>query len=65
MLVLKRKVGEQIVIDGRIVVKLLSVNGGTARLGFDASDDIVILREELRELDVSVSAASTKEVALV
>ncbi|MGB6045942.1 MAG: carbon storage regulator [Pirellulales bacterium] len=49
MLVLKRRVGENVIIDGRIVVKLLSVSGRTARIGFQAEDDVNILREEIAE----------------
>ena len=36
MLVLTRKRGEQIVIDGRIVVTLLDTRDGRARLGIKA-----------------------------
>ena len=49
MLVVKRRVGEKVIIDGCIEVKLLGVNGSTARIGFKAGDNITILREEIAE----------------
>jgi carbon storage regulator CsrA len=65
MLVLKRKIGEQVVIGGSIRVKVLSVNGTAARLGFEADEDVLILREELCEPDLGLPIAETKETALV
>lgn len=47
MLVLSRKVGEEIVIGDRIRVKVLSVRGNQIRLGFTAPQDVQIQREEL------------------
>lgn len=47
MLVLSRKLGESVVIQGRIAVKVLGIRGGTVRLGIEAPRDIAILRKEL------------------
>jgi len=47
MLVLSRKVGESVVIDGGIVVRVLSVEGGRIRLGFEAPADVSVRRSEL------------------
>jgi len=47
MLVLSRKVGEEIVIGGTIRVRVLSIQGGQIRLGFDAPREVNIQREEL------------------
>ena len=47
MLILSRKVGESIVIDGRIKVKVVGREGGEIRLGIQAPDDVWILRGEL------------------
>lgn len=49
MLVLKRKVGETVVIDGDIRVQVLGVEGETVKLGFIAPQQIEIMREELFE----------------
>jgi carbon storage regulator len=47
MLVLSRKVNEKIVIDGRIVVTVVKIEGGQVRLGIDAPGHIKVLREEI------------------
>ena len=48
MLVLSRRVGEAVLIDGeRIRVQILEVSGDTVRVGIDAARDIPILREEI------------------
>ena len=49
MLVLSRKVGEEIVIDECIRVKVIEVRGGRVRLGFDAPDFVSVLRGEIAE----------------
>jgi carbon storage regulator len=49
MLVLKRGVEEDIVIDGRIVVKVLQINSKTVRLGILAPSDMPIHRGEVWE----------------
>lgn len=47
MLVLSRKVGEEIIIDDRIRVRVLSIQGNQVRLGFVAPRDVQIHRDEL------------------
>ena len=47
MLILTRKTGESIVIDGRIVVKVLRFEGETIKLGIEASTDIAVHRQEV------------------
>jgi carbon storage regulator len=47
MLVLTRKAGERIVIDGSIVVEVLGVQGNRVRIGIHAPQDMTILRQEL------------------
>ncbi len=49
MLVLSRKVGESIVIDGDIVISVSSVQGGRVKLCIDAPRDKRISRGELEE----------------
>jgi carbon storage regulator len=57
MLILRRKIGERIVIDGRIEVTVLQVRGGKVRLGFSAPRDVRVLREEvLRPATIDVAA---------
>jgi carbon storage regulator len=47
MLVLSRKVGETVVIDGRIRIKVVRVEGDVVKLGIDAPADISVHREEI------------------
>jgi carbon storage regulator len=47
VLVMKRSVEEDVIIDGRIVVKILRVDGGTVRLGILAPTDVPIHRGEV------------------
>jgi carbon storage regulator len=47
MLILGRRIGERIVIDGRIEVTVLGIRGGKVRLGFAAPRNVRILREEI------------------
>jgi len=46
MLVLQRKVGEEIRVGDSIVVKVLAINRRAARLGIEAPASIPILRGE-------------------
>jgi carbon storage regulator len=47
MLVLSRKVGEEIVIGSNIRVRVLEVHGNQVRLGFVAPREVNIQRQEL------------------
>jgi len=47
MLVLTRKPDEGVVISGTIVVRVLGVQNGRVRLGIEAPDEVVVLREEI------------------
>lgn len=47
MLVLSRKVGETIVIDGRIQVHVARISGGRVRLLVDAPQDVPVDRLEV------------------
>ena len=47
MLVLSRKVGEKVVIDGNITVEVVRIQGNRVTLGLVAPADVKILRGEL------------------
>ncbi|XZE20501.1 carbon storage regulator [Pirellulaceae bacterium SH449] len=49
MLVLSRKVGDKVVIDGNITVEVVKINGNRVTLGIEAPASVRILRGELRE----------------
>jgi carbon storage regulator len=50
MLVLSRKINEQIVIGDNIRITVVSVRGNQVRIGFEAPPDVPIFREELHVL---------------
>jgi carbon storage regulator len=47
MLVLSRKLGEKIVINGDIVVTVVKLQNGQVRLGVEAPRGIPVFREEI------------------
>jgi len=47
MLILSRKPGESIVIDGRIIVRIMRLEGEVVKLGIDAPTDIPVHRQEV------------------
>ncbi len=49
MLILSRKAGESIVIDGRIRVKVMRVEGDVVKLGVEAPADMPVHRHEVYE----------------
>jgi carbon storage regulator len=49
MLVLRRKAGEAIVLNGTITIHVLAVEGERVKLGISAPPDVVIVRSELLE----------------
>lgn len=52
MLVLRRKIGESIILAGSIQVSVLAVEGERVKIGISAPADVTIVREELlRALD--------------
>ncbi len=65
MLILRRKIGERIVIDGRIEVTVLRIRGGTVRLGVAAPRSVRVLRQEvLRPAEIPTdSTAAAVEVS--
>ncbi len=68
MLVLSRKVGEEIVIGDNIRVRVVSVQGNQIRLGFDAPREVSIQRAELlerAEREAATRAASNAAEKLV
>lgn len=47
MLILRRKVGERLVLNGGISLEVLAVEGKRVKLGIQAPSTITVLREEL------------------
>ena len=49
MLILSRKSGESIIIDGRIIVKIVRVEGEVVKVGIEAPLDLPVHRQEVYE----------------
>ncbi len=49
MLVLSRKIGESILLDDNITIKVMDISKGMVRIGIDAPKEMLILRKELEE----------------
>lgn len=61
MLILSRKTGESLVIDGRIVVKIIRTDGDTVKVGIEAPADIPVHRQEVYdEIQRSNREAATR-----
>ena len=64
MLILSRKLGESIVIDGRIHVTVMRVEGEVVKLGIAAPSEVPVHRKEVyEEIQRSNQAALTKQNA--
>lgn len=49
MLYLARKVGESIIIDNNIEIKIIDIKGKTARIGINSSQATSVFRKEIYE----------------
>ena len=47
MLILSRKTNESIVIDGRITVKIVRLDGDVVKIGIEAPKDVPVHRQEV------------------
>ena len=72
MLILTRKLGENIRIGDRIKIIILDVKGGQVKLGIDAPPNVAVHREEIYERirdenrrAAGISAKALKEVAQI
>lgn len=59
MLVLRRKVGESIVLAGVINISVLAVEGERVKIGISAPPDVTIVREELLKAAAETSSQNT------
>ena len=66
MLILSRKSGETVVIDGRIRVKVIRVEGDVVKIGIEAPADISVHRQEIYdEIQRSNQEAATPDQPVV
>ena len=62
MLVLSRKINESIVIDGRITISILRVEGEVVKVGVTAPKEIHVLRKEVYD-EIQASNAQAVEAS--
>lgn len=65
MLILSRKEEESIIIGDNIKIKVVSIDRGSVKLGFEAPGDLLILREELKKAiqDSNIEASAKPPTA--
>lgn len=62
MLVLTRKVNEEILIGDNIRIKVVDIGAGRIRLGISAPRDVTVLRDEvIRDFEVTIAPPATTE----
>ena len=49
MLILSRKINESVIIDGRILVKIVRMDGDVVKLGIEAPAEVPVHRQEVYE----------------
>ncbi len=57
MLVLSRKIGEGIVVGDNVEITVVKISGGVVRVGINAPDDYVVVRQELQESQPAVASS--------
>jgi carbon storage regulator len=64
MLVLSRKLGEKIVVNGNIVITVVKIDRNQVRIGIEAPGEIPIYREELVTLAAAAEADRDRALAV-
>jgi len=62
--VLSRKIGESILLDDNITIKVMDISKGIVRIGIDAPKEMLILRKELEEAVRETNIKAVKNVGL-
>jgi len=61
MLILSRKEDESVIIGDNIKIKVVSIDKGSVKIGFEAPDNMLILREELRDAVLNENKKATTQ----
>ncbi|ACZ12646.1 carbon storage regulator CsrA [Sulfurospirillum deleyianum] len=63
MLILTRKIGEGVILNDNITVRVIDISKGLVKLGFDAPKEMMILREELAQAIKESNIEASRSVA--
>ncbi|CRF46241.1 carbon storage regulator [Helicobacter heilmannii] len=63
MLILSRKLGEGVVVGDSVYVRVISIDKGSVKLGFEAPPHTLILRSELKEAVALENKKASKDVS--
>ena len=63
MLILTRKIGEGIVLNENVTVKIIDISKGMVKLGFEAPKDMLILTEELQHAVKEANTLASQSVS--
>ncbi len=61
MLIITRRIDETVLVGDNIEVTVLAVKGNQVRIGFNAPEDILILREELADTNFPINSIALSE----
>lgn len=60
MLYLMRKIGESIIINENIEIKVVEIKGRSVKLGFESPQNVTILRKEIHQRIIEENIAAAK-----
>lgn len=63
MLVLSRKESQRIRLGDSIVITIVKISGDKVRVGIEAPNNILVLRDELEPRDASAASAAGEQAA--
>ncbi|MBP6325141.1 MAG: carbon storage regulator CsrA [Sulfurospirillum sp.] len=64
MLILTRKMGEGIVLNENVTIRVVEISKGVVKLGIDAPKEMLILREELEQAVKQSNIEASKSVSI-
>ena len=63
MLILTRKMGEGIVLNDNVTIRVVEISKGVVKLGIDAPKEMLILREELEQAVKQSNIEASKSIS--
>lgn len=64
MLYLMRKIGQSIIVNNNIEIKVESIKGKSVKLGFDFPKEATVLRKEVHDTIMQENIAASSEIEL-